>query len=242
MMSQAQGARQAAEKYGFNPLTMLQYGQPGGSMGGGAAPLASAELLTGALSDMTDALTGDAKRRDAANQLEMDLGRLKLEQLRATGLQVQPSAVANVGQGLPPLGRRAAAVGSPYVAPSVVGMSSVGSGGIRGVGASADVVPVMVPTQGSDGITRMGPNPVGPDADQALWALGSDAYYRRTNYVANHTLGRPLRVADGNLTPPRPSTDLPDPDRKQPANRGPWRRLYDNAKWPSANFPNFSQF
>ncbi len=89
---------------------MLQYGQPGGAMGGGAAPLSSAELLTGALQDISDVASGESARRNAANQLELELGRVKLDQLRAGGLQVQPSAVANVGNGLPPLGRRAATV------------------------------------------------------------------------------------------------------------------------------------
>ena len=62
-MSQAAGARQAAKEYGFNPLTMLQYGQPGGAMGGGGeAPLASIELITGGLGTIADELTGAAAR------------------------------------------------------------------------------------------------------------------------------------------------------------------------------------
>lgn len=85
IVSQAQGAREAAEKYGFNPLTMLQYGQPGGALaaGGGAAPLASFDILTEGLKGLDDIVSGDAARRRAADQLELDLARLKLDQARS---------------------------------------------------------------------------------------------------------------------------------------------------------------
>lgn len=107
----AQGARQAAERYGFNPLTMLQYG--GGAVGGGgggAPPLASVEMLTSGLRDFDDITSGDAQRRRAAEQLELDLARLKLEQARS-GVAVAPVAAVNaVGAGPSPLGRRAVTV------------------------------------------------------------------------------------------------------------------------------------
>lgn len=111
IMSQAQGARQAADAYGFNPLTMLQYGQPGGAMGGGGgAPLASIELITGGLKDVADAFTGEAARRRAADQLEMDLAQLKLDQLRSGVLAVAPSAASAIGSGPTPIGPRTATV------------------------------------------------------------------------------------------------------------------------------------
>lgn len=100
LMSQAQGARDAAAKYGFNPLTMLQYGQTGGAMGGGGAPpLASTELLMGGLADIGDVLSGEKAQRVAANKLQTELGQIKLDQLRA-------SAATKVGAGASPLGRR----------------------------------------------------------------------------------------------------------------------------------------
>ena len=104
ILSQAQGAREAGAKWGFNPLTMLQYGQTGGNYGGGAPPLASTDLLMGAVSDMTDALSGEASRRAAANQLEYDLGKLKLETLRAS---------AQVDTTPPALGGRTGTVPGP---------------------------------------------------------------------------------------------------------------------------------
>ena len=240
ILSQAQGAREAAAKYGFNPLTMLQYGQPGGAMGGGS-PLASADLMAGALQDVSDVISGESERRNAANKLELELGRIKLDQLSAAGYHIQPSAVANVGSGLSPLGRGVATVGASYAAPVMAGFSVDPASGIRGVGSRVVPYAVMVPTQGSDGITRQGANPAGPDMDQALWALGTDAYYRRTNFVANHTISRPLRASDGDLMPPRPSTDVLDPDHKRSENRGPWRRFYDGLAWPSGS-PTSSNF
>lgn len=113
LLSQAQGAREAADKYGFNPLTMLQYGQTSGAMGGGGgAPLASTELLMGALDDFTDAFSGEAAQRAEANRLELELGKIKLEQLRAGGVQARLSAASAVGDGASPLGPRAATVGT----------------------------------------------------------------------------------------------------------------------------------
>lgn len=103
ILSQAKGVREAAERYGFNPLTLLEHGQPAGAMGGGGgyAPLASVETLTGLARDVSDILSGDAARRRQADQLEVDLAKLKLEQAR--------SGVVAVGPGVSPLGRTATA-------------------------------------------------------------------------------------------------------------------------------------
>lgn len=91
ILSQAQGARQAAEKYGFNPLTMLQYGQPGGTGLGGEAPLASLDLLLGGIEDVADEFTGKAAQQRAADQLNIDLAQLKLEQAKSGVIAAGPS-------------------------------------------------------------------------------------------------------------------------------------------------------
>lgn len=106
IMSQAQGVRAAAEKYNFNPLTLLQYGQPGGAMvgGGGPAPLASIDLITGGLTELDDWASGDRARRRQADQLEIDLAKLKLDQAR--------SGVLAIGPSVSPLGRRAETIPS----------------------------------------------------------------------------------------------------------------------------------
>lgn len=106
IMSQFEGVREAAAKYGFNPLTVAQYGQTGGGgitsavgAGGSAPPLASNELLMGGLADIGDVLSGEKAQRVAANKLQTELGQIKLDQLRA-------SAATKVGAGASPLGRR----------------------------------------------------------------------------------------------------------------------------------------
>lgn len=112
MMDQAAGARLAAAEHGFNPLTMLQYGQPGGagfSSGGGGTPvLASVDAITSGLQGIDDVISGDAARRRQADQLEIDLAKVKLDQLRS-GVTVAsaPRPVASgVGSGPSPLGTR----------------------------------------------------------------------------------------------------------------------------------------
>lgn len=108
LLSQAQGAREASEKYGFNPLTMLQYGQTGGAMaggGGGAAPLASLQMLTDGLKGLDDIVSGDRARRRAADELEIDLARLRLEQMRS-GVVIQDRTARDGAFATPsPLGR-----------------------------------------------------------------------------------------------------------------------------------------
>lgn len=105
LLSQAAGAREASDKYGFNPLTMLQYGQTAGAMGGGGAPpLASAELIAGAIQDVADVVTGETARRQAANEMELELGKIKLDQLR--GNKGALPGANSVGSGPSPLGRR----------------------------------------------------------------------------------------------------------------------------------------
>lgn len=108
LLSQAQGAREAAEKFGFNPLTMLQYGQVGGSgalAGGGAPPLASIELITGGLRDLSDIASGDADRRRQMDQKNIDLAQIKLDQLRSGIIVHRDNVTDRVGSGLSPMGR-----------------------------------------------------------------------------------------------------------------------------------------
>lgn len=256
LLSQAQGAREAADKYGFNPLTMLQYGQTGGAMGG-SAPLASAELLSSGLSDITDVVTGEKARRDASNRLELELGKLKLEQLRAGGIQVQPSAVGSVGIGVSPLGRRAATVGygnAVSVASSPVSSGSVRPSGVDrapngdGVWVAGTYVPATpgyddaqtVENQYSD----VGSNIFGV-ARMMADGIGMAMNYRPPYVQRQGTVIGRAR-ADGTLLTKRQVDALPvDTDSYRdfypvapPSSRGnPWKRL----KWPSGA-PTFSQF
>ncbi|MFD1881001.1 hypothetical protein [Paracoccus pacificus] len=110
LLAQAQGAREAAAKYGFNPLTMLQYGQTGPGLSGGAPPLASIDLLSGGLAGLDDVISGDAARRRQADQLELDLAKIRLDQARSGVYQIEPQAVHSIGVGPSPLGRRSGQV------------------------------------------------------------------------------------------------------------------------------------
>ena len=101
----AQGARQAAERYGFNPLTMLGAGASmGGGGGGGAPPLASIQMLTEGLQGIDDVVSGDAARRRQADQLQLDLAKVQLEQARSGVIASGRTAADAVGGSLSPLG------------------------------------------------------------------------------------------------------------------------------------------
>ena len=102
----AQGARQASERYGFNPLTMLGAGASmgGGGGGGGAPPLASIQLLTEGLQSVDDVISGDADRRRQADQLQLDLAKVQLEQARSGVIASGSTAADSVGGSLSPLG------------------------------------------------------------------------------------------------------------------------------------------
>ncbi|VDC31838.1 hypothetical protein [Pseudogemmobacter humi] len=111
LRGQALGAREAAAEHGFNPLTLLGVSSPMAAQGGGgAAPLASIDLITGGLRDISDVVSGDADRRRAADQLKLDMARLEFDQLRSGVVAAAPSAAAAVGDGLPALGRHSNSV------------------------------------------------------------------------------------------------------------------------------------
>lgn len=126
IMSQLEGIEQGAASSGFNRLTLLQGGQTGGGGSSGSIssgvvqsgginrppPLASVDLLSGAFSDLADVLTGEDARRQASNQLEYDLGVLKLNQLKGQALVV-PTATSSPSMGASPLGKRSAEVLTP---------------------------------------------------------------------------------------------------------------------------------
>lgn len=80
--------RDAAIRGGFNPLTVLQATGGGGfgNLPSSAPPLASIELLTGAISSGIDELNGEAGRRRAADDLAMDLTKVQIEQSHALTL------------------------------------------------------------------------------------------------------------------------------------------------------------
>lgn len=110
IMSQVAGVREAAEKHGFNPLTLLQYANGAGGhqqLADDGPPLASFDMISGGLDRLGDEYSGDADRRRAIEQHNLDLAKVKLEQLRTA-----PVMADSVGAGASPLGRRTTTVGS----------------------------------------------------------------------------------------------------------------------------------
>lgn len=167
IISQARGVRQAAEESGFNPLTMLQYGQPGGAMGsgGGHAPLASIDLITGGLKDISDAMSGDKERQQKREELEQDLLRVQIDQLRS-GVLAAPPAAAGIGAGPSPIGRRPA-----------VQAQSAGS------------APKKLPVFGSP---TPGPNTIAPGRGQEIDpVVNSSGIFEMENVL---TGGRPITI------------------------------------------------
>lgn len=158
IVSQAQGAREAAEKYGFNPLTMLQYGQPGGAMAsaGGPAPLASVEMLTSGLRDFNDVVSGDAARRRQADILEMDLAKLKLDQARSGVLLPQSNTVDRIGSAPSVLGRRPAIEGQSNVTAANPPLS-------RPVGLAPGRKVEVDPVKDTAGVSRITNSITGPE-------------------------------------------------------------------------------
>lgn len=149
LLSQAQGAREAADRYGFNPLTMLQFGQTGGAMsGGGAPPLASIDFLTNSLKGLDDELSGAAGRRREAEQLDLDLAKIKLEAAQTALVLDKLNASDAVGGSRSPLGNRAARVqqGAGTAFASRSGMSFDADGSAR-VGSPNPLVVAGVPIE-----------------------------------------------------------------------------------------------
>lgn len=157
ILSQAQGAREAADQYGFNPLTTLNAGAGQGFImtgGGGTPVLASIDAITSGLAGVDDILSGDQARRRAADQLELDMARLKLDQARSGVMVATPprTVASGVGSGTSPLGPRTqtAAQSNTRSAPTAFGPKPAWA-----TGRQLDVAPVT----NSPGVFEM-QNPV----------------------------------------------------------------------------------
>jgi hypothetical protein len=107
IVSQARGARDAADQYGFNPLTMLQYGSHAGfqQMGGGVSPLSSLQDIAEGLQELSPEARLERENKRKADQLNLDLAKIKLDQARS-GVVFAPTSVG----GGSPLGREAVTV------------------------------------------------------------------------------------------------------------------------------------
>jgi hypothetical protein len=129
--------REAAELGGFNPETaLLATGGGGfGAYASSAPPLASIELLTGAMRDFGQEVTGEAAQRRAFERHNLEVARLKLDEAR-TSLVVPraPSAARGLGAGgfsLTPASTRSPAT-TAFVPPSFTGAKDLFSWLLQG--------------------------------------------------------------------------------------------------------------
>lgn len=86
--------REGAIRGGFNPLTALQNGGLAGLSGlpSGTPPLASIDLITGAIQDVSREMTGEAAQEREQQRLQNELAKLNIEHMRAL-VKAGPSAV-----------------------------------------------------------------------------------------------------------------------------------------------------
>jgi len=97
-------ALEAAKRSGFSPLTMLAAMGAGGNIGGTpdfSTPLASTQLISGAVRTAMDEFTGVNSQKRARDELEMDLAKIKLDtaKIEAQAQQVRNSSIGQYGRG-----------------------------------------------------------------------------------------------------------------------------------------------
>lgn len=173
IMGQARGSREAADKYGFNPLTLL-----GASSAVG--PSQSANYLGSAIADAGMLLAdGLAKRQDKIGReaaLAKQNEELKLQVRELTlrpkfgGIYAQRQAVPSLGAAL---GRSASRGSREDPVPDYVGDLARGPRsndvGQRPPRNPFDREPVMVPVRDIGGVPRLIPQPVAQRLDLAPW-------------------------------------------------------------------------
>lgn len=97
---QAKGAREAGEKYGFNPLTLLGLGGAGvGSMAASGPPLASFDMISGGLRSLEEERSGENEQRRVRAGFENDLLRLEIDRLKGGGSVRAGSSGVGSGSG-----------------------------------------------------------------------------------------------------------------------------------------------
>lgn len=120
VMGTAEGAREAAEAYGFNPLTLLGANIASGQLAGGTPPLASAQLLADSVAQMTPEAEAERKRQQEADQVQLELAKQQYE-ANKIALAFAPDSAVNAMNGV--FGRRSSIVqqASQRPAPSKIG-------------------------------------------------------------------------------------------------------------------------
>jgi len=161
--------RESAIRGGFNPLTALQNGGLAGLSGlpSGTPPLASIDLITGALQDVGREMTGEAAQEREQTRLQNELAKLNMEHMRAL-LKAGPSAV---------MGPRAVqhsgwAASKPRLQPAAKRVPTYATAGDKMLGENhwtgLDPIPSHIPVRTRTGHVVDIINPELPDADQLV--------------------------------------------------------------------------
>lgn len=173
ILGQAQGSREAAEKYGFNPLTLLgassAVGPSESSNYMGSAIANSALLLADGLSKRQDRIGQVAALEKSNEELRLQVRELTLRP-KFGGIYAQRQAVPSLGAAL----GRSASRGSPEdPVPDYVGDLAYGPAvshlGQRPPRNPFDREPVMIPVRDIGGVPTVIPQPVAERLDLAPW-------------------------------------------------------------------------
>ena len=170
--------RESAERAGFNPLTFLEATAGQGFGDYSSPPLASQELMSGAVEDIVGEVTGSSEAERKRTELENDLLALQVEKLRAE-------------KEVPALGRRAVPVGNTRAADGNGNTWTLGDPFKRGPVRFDAVGNPLTPGAAAGGL-RWQSNPWTSDAEvieqrhgdlaQILWgavSVPSDIWYNR---------------------------------------------------------------
>ena len=227
--STAAGARSAAEKYGFNALTLLAGSNATAGAGmdmGGTPPLASLSVL----GDIVEDQFGDeANTRREHNKLQNELLQLEVDRARTLNVVAPPTAVGGASlNGGYAVGVTQSPVSAPFLDEDMRGEARVderdGTASIQSHGQETVV-------------------PIGPDADEVVTGFFIDAMNRskaskaRLARAGGHTVGQPLTIPEapvvgpfgvtwqpdfGAVLPPPPSSPRPKPRSKKPRYSAAW--------------------
>ncbi len=239
--------RAAADAGGINVLTALGAtgGQGFGAYGSSAPPLASVELLTGALGDYEDERNGTADLRRSTDRLNNDLAKIKLEQARS-GVYAPPPPKAYAAAGGTVF---AESTVSPYPARHVKTSGGANNGPFplalgsvavpdptldRGTGVFVNNTYVAgAPGWSSAQVIEDNYGELG-GTFYGVAKAAADFSHNRKEYLKHHTVGTPLRPPPGyrsrigEIMPPRGDT--------LPPSKNPWK-----IEWPGGS-PTFSRF
>lgn len=191
--------RESAELGGFNPLTALE--TTGGAgfafSGGNVAPLASIAMITNGIREASKAFTGEAAQEQRRYDLETDLAKVRLDQVKAEIQAVRQ--VGKIASGVSRMGtQKTAGLPIEYIPQE---LPKDPNGEIAG--ATPLYQDVVLP----DGSTVRVPAP-GVDPDESLFGGMIAGYAKVRDGWFGKALGESAQIL-GNVFAPFEMRDLP---------------------------------